>query len=386
MHLLHRFHSRTFLAPDDAPAGGASPVPPKEEPASIFDGITVNKEGLTKTVTGDELKATPKTEEKPVQGSPIPPVRAGAVPIESREKGPSHARFKEVTDARDKAVKEFETARKEWEAKQADYETKLSKGVVPEEVRTQLAEALTTKSRLEADLHEVIVDRAARAEFEPRKLAALEKIGLIAAAAGDHAMIDAAQKGNYDALAEFADTGELTALQKRDINRLLDEARGADEQLSQRTKDPEAAWKALEQRNRAQMEELRQKQIAGNIELARQTHTNLLQYVTALADAPELSKEVRTRLEALAGGQGNERYTAKHMMQVVAEHTIFETLCKNQQAKIAKLEADLKGKTETVDRLKAPSFRNSHVEQETETETVGTGLFTSGLVVNASGR
>lgn len=388
MFTHHRFSPRIFMAPEgDAPASG-SPDAPLE--ASIFSGLVVNKDGLTKTVTGGELRKPTEEAKSPVppkeEGTPPVPPKAGAIPMELREKGPSHARFKEVTDARDKVQTEFETARKAWEAKEADYQAKLSKGEVPPEVKSQLAEALTAKAKLETDLRGLIADRAARAEFEPRKTAALEKIGVIAAMTGDQAMVTAAKSGDYDALAEFADTGDLTALQKRDVNRLLDEARGADEQISQRTKDPDAAWKALEERNRAQMTEARQAQLASNLDLANQTHGSLLKTIPALADAPELAKEVKARLTALAGGEGNEKYTASNMMQVVAEHAIFETLCKNQQAKITKLEADLKEKTEVVGRLKAPRFGNSHVEQELEEETVGTGLFSGGIVVNTGGR
>jgi hypothetical protein len=364
--------------------------PAAEESASIFNGLTVNKEGLTKTVTGEELHQvakpddkppiTPKPDEKP----PVPstPPKAGAVPLEAREKGPSHQKFAEVTAAREKAQKELETARKEWEAKQADYEARLAKGTVPEEHARQLADALATKAKLENDLRGLIVDRAARQELEPRKVQALAKIGIIGAARGDQAMIAAAKAGNYEALAEIVEIGDLTPLQKRDVDRLLNEARGYDDQLSQRISDPEAAWKELEARNKAQMEQARQAQLVSNLDLAKQTHTALINSVPALADAPEISKEVRARLEAIAGGPGNERYTAKHMMQVVAEHTIFETLCKNQQAKILKLEADLKEKVATINRQKAPNFRPSHVEPELEEETVGTGLFSSGLVVN----
>lgn len=374
MYLNHRFAPRIFMAEEGAPSG----TPPIET-ASIFDGISVSKDGLSKTVSGDELRGP----EKPPEIAPVPP-KAGAVPLEAREKGPSHARFKEVTDARDKVQKELEEAKKAWEAKEADYQSKLGKGEVPEEFKTQLAEALSSKTKLEADLRGLIATRAAQAEFEPRKTAALEKIGMIATIRGDQAMLNAAKSGNYEALAEIAESGDLTALQKRDVDRLLNEARGYDEQLSQLTKDPDAAWKALEERNRAQMDEARKVQLANNLNLANETHSSLLKTVTALAGVPELSKEIKSRLTALAGGDGSEKYTARNMMQVVAEHAIFENLCKNQQTKIQKLEADLKEKTEALNRVKSPNFRPSHVEPELEEETVGTGLFSpgGGLVVN----
>lgn len=375
-----------FMAEDGTPTGTPAAPSAPEEGASVFSGFTINKDGLNATVTGDELKEKPPVSQEPPAASTPPAPKAGAVPLEARVKGPSHKHFEEVTSARDKALKDLEEYRKSTEAKIADYETRLAKGQVPEEFKSQLAEALAAKAKLEKDMQGIIATRAAQLEFEPRKTAALEKIALIATTAGDQAMVAAAKNGNYDALAEFAENGDnLTPLQKRDLNRLLDEARGYDEQLSQRTKDPEAAWQELQQRNQVQMQEAQKAQLAKNLELANTTHGNLSKAVPALADAPELSKEIKARLTALAGGDGNEKYTASHMMQVVAEHAVFETLCKSQQAKIQKLEADLKEKTESVNRLKAPSFRPSHVEPELEEATIGTGLFSGGIVVNTNG-
>jgi hypothetical protein len=388
MKTENRFHFPLFLAPEDAGGGG------DDEGSGLFGaGIIVTRKDLAPNPEVVKVEVKPpekKPDVKPEDKKPAdikpedsrPEVKPYVGKPEHQKESPSAKNFREVTAKAQRAEEALEKERKAWEGQKAQWEEERKKVVIPEDFQKQFESLKAEKEKMEKDFGQILATRAAHAELGPKRNAFIAKLSKIATATGDPSLVSAVEQFDYDTLAEFADSGDLTPSQKREWNRSLDDVLRVDDELTERTKDPENAWQnfqATTQANQRAQMDARKNQLLGEADTVFQKLTGS---VPALRGAPDLSAKIKKDLIALAGGEGNERFPVAAIMQTLAEHHIYETLASSQAAKIKKLEEELAEKTEAVSSLRSPGFRPSHMDPEDhDDEDEGSGLFGAGIRV-----
>lgn len=377
MYLHTKYSPRIFLAPDEgATATLEKPVAADDHVGLRGAGIVIGKALADVKLEDPEKKEEPegKVVKGEVAAKPVIPER------------PRHKDFEAVLEGRKKAEEALSAKQKEWEAEKAKWEDERKKFAAPPDVeplKKELESTRAEKERIEKEFQAIVATRAVQAEYAPKRQERITRMEAIAKASGDPAVASAVARWDYDKLAEFAEDGNLTAGQKRDWNRMLDEVTRMDEEIQAKTANPDAAWSDLQKRSQEGAIAQQRERIAKNVSIAEATHAKLLETIPALKAAPELSASIRKDLVALAGGEGNERFPAETIMAKVAEHAIYENLTKQQHAKITTIEKELNEAKETIKKLKGPRFGDTYLSDDrTEKEDEHVGFFGGGIKVS----
>lgn len=355
---------------------------------SGFMNLKIDGDALASDLA--EAKDKPPVEpekELKVAKTPAAPIR----PIS--EKGRKN--WEQLEKDRDDAKKETAATKKALEDAQKDWEAKLAEASKPKaspEIEAELKTAREKVAGYERDLRAFTVTRAAHEELTPKRQEAVNKItALLNKSGADQSVLDAAKHWDYDTLAAFGEDTSVPAGVRRDINRLLDQVRGIDDEITARTADPEQGYKSLQERQMADQRARLEANLHEQTGQADVVFKEALAHVPAIQENAELVEKLKGTLTGLAGGKGCEAFTPKRIMQDVAAKVILEVLASNQKAKIDTLEKEIKELKEAAggrrSRVPGASPSANHRADDEDTEEAGSGIFTGGGIrVQLNGR
>jgi hypothetical protein len=372
-----------FLAPDTGGEGGgvAAAIETGGEGdaggTGLFSGGLKIGEALA-SVAPPAADLTPEKKEEVKNPPPAEPKKE----TPPAKKLP-HQHFQELQASRDKAQKELEDERAARKAEKEAWEAerqKLSTPAVPEDFQKQFDALKAEKERMEKDFQAAIVQRTIQAEYLPKRNSHVEKLSAIAKANGEDGVLQAIARWDYDALAEFGDS-LTSASQKRDWNRAIDAVAEIDEQIAEKSKNVEGGWEELQRKAQEQTVAAQKERVQRNVVLAESLYTKMTEALPELKNAPELATKVRADMVAMAGGEGNSKFTAEQVLQRMGEYVILSEIVTQQTGKIKELTKALAEK-EAALKKHVTGFTHDHVDPDLgDGEDKGTGLFSGGIVV-----
>lgn len=320
--------------------GTASSTPNPEDQALVeelkADGIDPNAEPVTPVTPKEEERAPEKPAEK--KGIEV------HQPEEKPAKEPSKATRENFAKLEKKAQEAEQRAAKIEADRQADlarlkeYEEKLAHfaNVNPEEFTKKEQAYIEQLNTLRSELRTVALERDPDfiAQFDHPRQVLQENLKTMAADAGvDQNEFQRAMRMGPDKLDEIRDT--LAPHQQRKWDAALTEIERIELQRGIALQNKDKTFEELNLHRSRVMQEQSTRAIQQNLQIAHQIALEPFEKLPMLKDDAELQAQVRSTLEAVAGGNGSDKWDVPQILRNVAAAQVLPRLL-NMQAETNK--------------------------------------------------